>query len=228
MNREKVLHSERLATIGKFAGIMGHELRYPLGIIRNSVYYLNMRLKENMDDKVKKHIRILETEIDKCDKIISDVLGFASLKPPSLIKSDINYVVSESLSKLKIPKSVSVKTDLADNLPRLLIDASQIEQVFLNMISNAVEAMPCGGRLSVKTYQNGKSISILFKDTGCGIPPENLNRLFEPLFSSKAKGIGLGLAASQVIIDGHKGRIEVESKTGKGAVFKIRLPKQGR
>ncbi len=222
--QENLQRLEKLAAIGKLAGIMGHEIRNPLGVIRNSIYFLNMKLKESLDEKVKRHMDILETEIDGCDKIISDVLEFARTKPPSFTTEEINNVVQEVLSKSNIPKTIKVQTDLGKNFSKLNIDIAQIKQVFSNIISNAIEAMPKGGELSVTISQTDSFISIAFKDTGVGIPKENIDKLFTPLFSTKTKGLGLGLAACQNIISAHQGKIEFESNEGQGATFIIKLP----
>ncbi len=220
---DKLAREEKLAVIGKLAGIMGHEIRNPLGVIRNSIYFLTMKFKENMDEKVKKHMDILETEVVACDKIISDVLEFARTRPPSLTEVEINSVIETVLSNANIPKTIKVQADLGENLPKLNIDIAQVKQVFSNLISNAIEAMPEGGELRVTTSQIDSFISVALKDTGVGISKENIDKLFTPLFSTKTKGLGLGLAACQNIISAHKGKIEFESKEGQGTTFIIKL-----
>ncbi|MDP3729277.1 MAG: ATP-binding protein [bacterium] len=221
---DKLVREEKLATIGKLAGIMGHEIRNPLGVIRNSIYFLNIKFKESIDEKVRRHMEILETEIDSCDKIISDVLEFARTRPPSLTEAEINSVVEAVLSKTNIPKTIKVQADLGENLPKINIDIAQVKQVFSNIISNAIEAMPKGGELRVTTSLIDSFISIALKDTGVGIPKENIDKLFTPLFSTKTKGLGLGLAACQNIISAHHGKIEFESQEGQGTAFIIKLP----
>lgn len=216
--------SRKLATIGKLAATMNHEIKNILWIIINSVYFLNMRLKGSMDEKVKKHLNILQTEINNANKIISDILSFVRIKSPSYIKTEINSVVKESIFRASIPKIVKTQTKLGKNLPKIKIDIAQIKQVFLNIIINAFDAMPKGGELKITTKQSDKFISIAFKDTSVGIPKENIKKIFDPLFTTKAKGFGLGLAGCQDIINGHKGKIEVESHEGKGATFTIKLP----
>lgn len=222
--QERLVRSKKLAAIGKVAGMMAHEIRNPLGVIRSSVYFLNMKLKESMDEKVKKHLDILQTEIDASDKIISDVLTFAHIEAPTLEEAEINCVVKEVLSKATIPKTVRVKADLGERLPKILVDAAQIKQVFSNIILNAVQAMPDGGELKISTNQTDKFIAVSFKDSGCGISRENLDNIFEALVSTKAKGVGLGLTTCQSIIEGHRGKIEVESEVNKGTTFTITLP----
>src|ERR1035437_9836300 len=227
MTTDKLVRVEKLAVLGRLAGIMGHEIRNPIWVIRNSIYFLNMKFKGSMDEKVKSHMNILQTEINICDKIIYDILEFARTKPSFFTEAEINIVVEAVLSKANIPEIINVKTDLGKNLPKLNIDRVQIEQVFSNIIYNAIEAMPKGGELSVTTLQTDTFVSIAFKDTGVGIAKENTGKIFEPLFSTKAKGLGLGLVACQNIVNAHHGKIGFESKEGQGTTFTIKLPIAG-
>ncbi|MBM4464606.1 MAG: PAS domain S-box protein [Chloroflexi bacterium] len=237
--QERLLRAERLAAIGQLGASVGHELRNPLGIIKNSIYYINMKLSE-ADEKVKKHLGIIENEVARSDKIINDLMNFARDQKVALRKTHINTIVRDALSRTRVPDSVVVITHLDEDLPPLMADPSQLEQVFINMISNAVQAVSEGGRLEITTKAEEGFIVTEFKDTGCGIPEENLEKIFEPLFTTKAKGIGLGLAVSKQIIEAHKGSIEVESlwtglrphtepvevtgEMGKGTTFRVRLP----
>jgi two-component system NtrC family sensor kinase len=237
--QEQLIRTERLAAIGQLAASVGHELRNPLGIINNSVYYLNMKLRD-ADEKMKKHLKIMEREILSSNKIINDLLGFTRERKPTLKEADINVIVEDALSRTAVPNKVAVITKLGENLPPLMADPNQIQQVFINLISNAAQAMTSsgsvetsnGGRLEIATKVEGGFIVTEFKDNGCGIPEENLGRLFEPLFTTKAKGIGLGLAVSRSLVEGHGGTIEVESPSAglgageveRGTTFRVRLP----
>ena len=229
--QERLLRAERLAAIGQLGASVGHELRNPLGIIKNSAYYINTKLKDT-DEKVKKHLRIIESEISRSNKIISDLMNFARDKKLALQKTQINAIVQDALSRTTGPDTVTVITELGGDLPPLMADSSQIQQVFINLISNAVQAMTSpsqvetrnGGRLVISTRTEDGFIVTEFKDNGCGISEENLGRLFEPLFTTKTKGIGLGLAVSKRIIEAHEGNIEVESEIGKGTTFAVKLP----
>ncbi len=169
-------------------------------------------------------MQIMETEIDAADKIISYILGFARIKEPTLQDVDINSVLQETLAKADISKTIKVQAHLGENFPKLKVDVLQIKQVFSNLISNALQAMPQGGELIVTTGKTNTSLSIAFSDTGVGISKENLNKLFNPLFTTKAKGIGLGLIICQIIVEGHRGKIEVVSQEGKGSTFTVTLP----
>ena len=223
--QDRIINSEKLATIGKLAGVMGHEIRNPLGIIRNSIYYLNMILKKSKQEKVKKHLDILQIEINNADKIISDVLGFARIKAPTLAEHDINNLIKKTVATTPdIPRSIKVKTDFGKELPKVFVDDTQMKLVFSNMIINAVQSMPNGGELKIATNQVNGSCVVAFRDLGCGISEENLNNVFEPLFTTKAKGIGLGLTGCKSIVENHKGRIEIQSEVNKGTTFMVKLP----
>lgn len=208
--QDRLIRTERLATIGQLGASVGHELRHPLSVISNSVYYLNMRLR-NADEKLKKHLRIMEREITVTDKIISELLSFTRGKRPSLQKAQVNTIIQDALSRIMVPEKVTVVTELAEGLPSLMADSDQIEQVFINMISNAVQAMSNEGRLEIATRMDDGFVVTEFTDTGCGVSEENMKKLFEPLFTTKATGVGLGLVVSKRIVEAHGGSIEVES-----------------
>ena len=176
------------------------------------------------DEKVRKHLGIIDKEIARANKIIRDLMDFARVREPTLQKVDANHLVMEAISRSQIPENVEVITRLKKELPLLRADPDQIEQVFINLILNAAQAMPDGGRLEIATRAEDGFILIEFKDHGCGIPEEDLGKLFEPLFTTKTKGIGLGLAISKQLIEAHQGSIEVASEVGKGATFRVRLP----
>ena len=221
--QEQLVLAGRLAAIGQLGASVGHELRNPLGNIKNSIYYINMKIGD-ADEKIRKHLRIMEKEIATANKIINDLLGFARDKKPTLQKTEINTIVQDALSRTTVPDAVAVITELGECLPPLMADPDQIGQVFINLIVNAAQAMSDGGRLKIATRAEDGFIVTEFKDNGCGIPDENLGRLFEPLFTTKAKGIGLGLAVSKQLVEAHKGTIEVKSQVGKGTTFRVKLP----
>jgi len=214
--QERLVRSEKLAVLGQLAGGVSHELRNPLGAIKNAVYFLNMALQEP-EPEVKETLEILEKEVGTSERIISSLLEFARPKPPTRRQVDINDVVREALSRTTVPESVEVVSQLDERLPLILADPDQLGQVFGNIVLNGIQAMPEGGRLTVKTSEvSGRLpksgwVAVSFTDTGVGIPKENLEKIFEPLFTTKAKGIGLGLALVKMLVEGHGGSIEVES-----------------
>ena len=214
--QQRLLRSEKLAVLGQLAGGVGHELRNPLGAIKNAAYFLNMAL-EKPEPEVKETLEILEQEVASSERIISSLLGFARPKPPTLRKVDINSIIQEALSRASVPENVEAVSQLDKTVPTILADPDQLGQVFGNIILNAVQAMPEGGKLTIKSEVPAPEwVNISFTDTGIGIPKENLTKLFEPLFTTKAKGIGLGLAVTKTLVEGLGGTIEAQSEVGKG------------
>ncbi len=221
----KLIRSEKLAALGKLASMVGHELRTPLGVIKNSTYFLRMKLSETVEDeKVKEHLNILDAEVNTSDRIITDILIYGRIKEPELARTNINHVVKECLSAVGVPENIEVATELNSELPEILADRAQLRQVFSNIISNAVQSMPEGGRLDIRSIGKDEFIEVDIADTGQGIPKENLNKIFEAFFSTTGTGTGLGLTVCQSMIEGHGGSIEVESEVGKGTKFMVKLP----
>ena len=222
--QDTLVRHERLAALGELAGGVAHELRNPLGAIKNAAYFLNMAL-EDPDPEVSETIEILNREVTGSQKILNDLLGFARPQQPNLQKVDINNVVQQALSRAATPENVEVDIQQGEALPTVLGDPDQLSQVFGNIIGNAIQAMPQGGRLLVASAaQSPGRLSVSFADTGEGIRQENMKKIMEPLFTTKAKGIGLGLALARRLVGEHGGSIEVESEVGKGATFTVTLP----
>jgi signal transduction histidine kinase len=222
-SQEQLLKSERLASIGQLAASMAHEIRNPLGVIKNVSYYLKMNLPDT-DEKVKKHLKILDGELATSNKIITDLLNFSSGKPPTLAKTDLSSVIENSVSRARIPENIEVKMRLSKKIHGLRADKEQLQRVFLNLITNAVQAMPDGGLLKINSLLEGESAVVYISDTGGGISKEDQSKIFEPLYTTKAKGIGLGLALTKQIVDMHDGAIQVESEVGTGTKFIVKLP----
>lgn len=221
--QEQLIRKERLAVLGKLAGGLGHELRNPLGAIKNALHYLDM-VMEKPAPQVQEALAIMKKEVTTSERIISGLLEFARPKPPSRQEVDVNDLVREALSRTATPENVEMVTLLAP-LPTISADPTQLGQVFTNIILNAFQATPKGGRLLVKSRRAGpKWVAISFADTGIGIPKEDLPKVFQPLFTTKARGTGLGLAVCKTIVEGHGGSIEVESNVDKGSTFTVRLP----
>ncbi len=222
--QDELIRGEKLAILGQMAGGVGHELRNPLGAIKNAAYFLNMALEEP-EPEVKETLDILEKEVLTSERIISSLLGFARCKPPVRRKVGLKDCVQEALSRVVVPDKVDVVSQLDERLPTILADPDQLLQVFGNIILNAIQAMPEGGKLVLGAeVQSQGLIALSFSDTGIGIPKENLAKLFEPLFTTKAKGIGLGMAITKTLVEGNGGTIEVHSEVGKGSTFTVKLP----
>lgn len=220
--QEKLVEVERLAALGTLAAGVGHELRNPLAVIKNSAYFLKTKI-QGPDAKVRKHLDILDREVSVSERIISDLLSFSKAQEPILRDADIHKVAEEALSTVEIPDNVRVIKDLDSNMGSFPSDPEYLRQVLANLISNAVQAMPTGGELRVGTKGEGDHILITVADTGSGIPRENLSKIFEPFFTTKAKGVGLGLAVAKRLVDKLGGQILVDSTVGEGTKFLVEM-----
>jgi len=219
---------EKLAAIGELATMVGHDLRNPLQSIENATYYLKnecARKCNPIPQQAKTMLQVISNSISYADKIIRDLQDFSSIKKPTLKKRDINTIVKEALAHVKATGNVEFRKELS-LLPEIEIDEDQMKRVFLNLITNAVQAMETGGKLTISTKKTSDSIEVSFRDTGIGIPKENMDKIFKPLFTTKSKGMGMGLAICKKFVEAHSGSIEVESEAAKGTTFTVKLPIQ--
>ncbi len=222
--QERLTRSKKLTVLGQLAAGVGHELRNPLGSIKNCAYFLNMVLGKS-EPEVKETLEILEMEVLSSERIISSLLDFARAKPPIKRKANINNIIQDSLTRASIPKNIKLTRKLDKELPDILADPDQLGQVFGNIILNAIQALHEGGKLIIKSKNlSPKWAVVSFTDTGSGISKDTMGKLFEPLFTTKAKGIGLGLAVTKTMVEAHGGTIDVESEVGKGSTFTVHLP----
>ena len=225
--QEAIIRNERLAALGQLAGSVGHEIRNPLGIIKNAGYFLNMKIETIEDELVKENINIINRETDIAAKIVSDLLDFARIKEPERKKTDINELIRETLKRSLVADRVTVVTNFADNISPVSIDPLQVGQVFLNLIENGIQAMKKGGTLRISTRVTEKATDVVFIDNGCGIPKKNLDKIFEPLFTTKTRGIGLGLSISKSLANANGADILVDSEEGAGSKFVVRFEDLG-
>jgi signal transduction histidine kinase len=214
--------SQRLATIGELSVMVAHDLRNPLQGIRFAVDCLKNE-KSSTPERRARIIGLIESDVRYSEKIVEDLLGYSGEIRLDLSETDPKTLMSSSLSHMSIPQTVQIE-DLTQDTPRIMLDADKICRVFDNLIQNAIEAMPEGGKLTVRSQVNDKTLQILFNDTGRGIAPENLSKLFTPLFTTKAKGMGFGLTNCRRIVEAHNGKISVESTLDVGTTFRIDLP----
>jgi PAS domain S-box-containing protein len=221
--QEQLIVSEKLAAIGKLAAAFSHDIRNPLAVIKNSICFLEMRLKETTDNKVLKHIKILAEEINYANIMVNDLLDFTRKNPPRPQKADLNKVLDRALSSVSKPENIQVSMRFGE-IPPMQIDEAQMQRVFANMILNAIQAMSNGGKLSVSTARDHELVEVIFSDNGTGITEEDLQKIFVPFFSTKPNGVGLGLSICKQIVEGHGGRITIKSKVGLGTTFSIKLP----
>jgi len=230
--QEKLVRQERLATLGQLAGSVGHELRNPLGVISNAIYFLKLT-QPNASDKVKEYLDIIEKETHTSDKIVTDLLDFTRIKSMDRQPVSVSELLRQTRERYAIPPAISVAFEIPADLPQIYVDPQHIIQVLINLISNACQSMiPTGsgtgalnlGKLTISAAAQSAMIKIAVQDTGAGIIPENMQKIFEPLYTTKIKGIGLGLAVSRKLTEANGGRIEVESGAGKGSTFTVYLP----
>jgi signal transduction histidine kinase len=219
---EKLIKAERLAAIGELAGIIGHDLRNPLQGIRSAVYYL----KAHSSDQSKVNREMLE-EIDGCidrsDKIINDLIEYAQIINLEALPTDPKILVLNALARVKAPPNITVVDETSDK-PILTVDSNRIERVFEGIIKNAYDAMPDGGKLTVSCRKSFSKAVFDFQDTGSGMDQETLSKMWTPLFTTKAKGMGLGLAICRRIVEAHGGSITAKSARGKGTTITVTLP----
>ncbi len=226
--QEQLLRTEKLAAVGTLASGVSHELRNPLSSIKNAVFLLKRKLSRkvipDIDEKVVQFLDIMDKEIDRSTTIINDLLGFTRVAKPTRTRSNITIVIDEALSRVKIAENIKLSKGLQSDLPMVTIDPNQVGRVLINLIENACQAMTDGGELQISASKSKVFVEIEIGDSGCGIPEKEVKKIFDPLFTTKPKGTGMGLAVCHGIIDKHNGSIEVKSQEGKGTNMIIKLP----
>jgi signal transduction histidine kinase len=213
---------ERLATIGQVAAGVAHELRNPLNVIKTSVYYL-VNARSAAPEKVGDHLERIGRQVDLADGVITALSDFARLPIPDLKPAAVADCVQESLQAETLPDNVTLTIDCPESLPKVLVDLRQVRIALGNLIRNARDAMPDGGSLKISARAHDLGVEVAVADSGAGIPPENLLLIMEPFFTTKSRGIGLGLALARAILDKNKGDLRVVSEVGRGSTFFVRL-----
>ena len=226
---EELRRKDRLAALGELSAGVAHEIRNPLGIIKNSAQVLQDKFKDK-DTKSRELSKFIIEEVDRLNKVVTNFLDFARPQKPNLTGRKIAPIISRALELMQseiLKRKIKVANKHEDNLPPVLADEELLAQVFLNIISNAIQAMPDGGRLMVSSKSGAGSykdlVEISFTDTGCGIPAQDLDKIFNPFFSNKEGGVGLGLSIVHKIVESHGGKISVHSRAGEGTTFTIHL-----
>jgi signal transduction histidine kinase len=229
-NEEQLIQAEKLTSLGQMAASIAHEINNPLAGVLVYTKLLSKKLADNTSRKEESldYLSKMESEISRCSRIIRNLLDFARQTQPTLVPVDINQVLEKVLSlvghQAQLQK-VEVVKEFSPSLPNVVADFNQLQQVFTNLILNAIQAMPDGGRLTLNSLVVDSEVKVDVQDTGCGIPQENMVKLFTPFFTTKeeGKGVGLGLAVVHGIIERHRGRIKIQSKVGKGTTFSVFL-----
>ncbi len=229
--QEHLIRVEKLAAVGQLAAGVGHELRNPLAAVRNAHAYLAKRLarpEEAVTDvRVPQFLALMDRELNTCARIISDLLDFARESPMSLQPCPLRPLVDEALGVVPVREGVSVLNQVPEALPVPTLDREQFRQVIINLVQNAVEAMPAerGGQVVVSAEGGEREpLRVRVVDDGSGIPAEVLPRIFEPLFTTKTRGTGLGLPIVALRVQRHGGTLHVTSQPGQGSEFVIQLP----
>jgi PAS domain S-box-containing protein len=235
---EKLLHQDKMSSLGKLSASVVHEINNPIAGILNLTMLMQRiaeeeALGQNQIDQFKQYLRLMETETRRTSRIVSNLLAFARQSKMEPKRVSLNRLIEQTLflnSNLLKIDGVKVVNQLDPDLPDLLGSEDQLQQVFMNLVSNATEAMEAtgGGVLTIESRHilSENSLLINFKDTGPGIPEENISKLFEPFFTTKkkGKGVGLGLSVAYGIIQEHGGSIYVKSEAGRGTTFQVKLP----
>jgi signal transduction histidine kinase len=214
---------ERLATIGQVAGGIAHELRNPLNVVKTSVYYL-LNARNPSEEKVRSHLDRIDRQVGMADGVITALHNFARLPLPELQAVPIASFLEDLLELTGLPENIEVNRQIEDGVPPILGDPHQLRIAFGNLIRNARDAMPDGGQLTVAARERDGVVHLDIRDTGKGIPPEDQSRILEPLYTTKARGIGLGLSITRAIVEKHEGQLSFTSEPGQGTTFTVSLP----
>ena len=220
---ERLLRAERLAAIGETAAMIGHDLRNPLQAISTAIYVLRKELTPSTTEKTREMFEVIEDSVAYSDRIVRGLLEYSQELKLEPSETTPRLMVSDAVRQVEIPKNIVI-SDLTSDEPKIRVDTAKIRRIFVNLIEDAVDAMPNGGELTILSNRSDNSLIVKFTDTGPGIPENVLRDLWKPLVTTKPKGIGLGLAICKRIAEAHGGSITVESKVGEGTTFTLKLP----
>ena len=234
-DQTRILHQDKMMSLGRLAASVVHEINNPLSGILNYLRLMNRvlgqgPLAEDRRKKFQRYLDLVETETNRCSQIISSLLSFSRVSPPAFgqiqIDDLIRHCIILSQHKLEL-SNIRLESSIPENLPPIEGDFNQLQQCVINLIFNAIDAMPDGGTLNISSHHDSDRgvVVVIVKDSGRGISSQDLPRIFEPFFTTKSEGYGVGLGLSTVygIIERHKGNITVESRPGEGAAFMIEL-----
>ena len=225
----QVRRSDRLAALGQLSAGLAHELRNPLGVIRGSAELLAKNVSAE-NELAREMATFIAGEVDRTNALVTRFLEFARPSPLHCSRADLHAVIGEALNQVRrsLPgggNSYHLETDFCKDLGPFSFDPELMERVFFNLLQNGVQAMPGGGTLRVTTICDGNMADVTIADTGAGVAPENIESIFNPFFTTKPDGVGLGLAIVSKIVDDHGGKITVSSEPGRGTTFHVRLPR---
>ncbi|MGD6852383.1 MAG: ATP-binding protein [Candidatus Bathyarchaeia archaeon] len=219
----KLLKAERLAAIGELAGIIGHDLRNPMQGIMGATHVLRTHAKEVADAECIEMLNEIDDCIRRSDKIINDLIEYSQVLKLQPMLTDPKSLIARVISQLTTPANIEV-IDKTTAEPTLMVDDRIIQRAFVSIIKNAYDAMPNGGKLTIKNHRDRKNVVFTFQDTGEGMNEATLEKLWTPLFTTKAKGMGFGLSVCKRFIEAHGGSVAAETRLGQGSIFKVVLP----
>jgi PAS domain S-box-containing protein len=215
---ERLVKAERFAAIGELSGMIGHDLRNPLAGIKNAIYFLKKKGQTISEAQTKEMFEIIDKAIDHSDKIINDLLDYSREMHLELIKYSARTLVDETMQEIQVPERIKIVNRVQQE-DLVWVNPDKMLRVFINLVNNAIDAMPEKGTLEISSCHRDCWIDIVFADTGMGIPEETMQKIFTPLFTTKAQGMGFGLAICKRIIEAHGGTIKVKTKLNQGTTF---------
>ena len=214
---------KRLTAIGELSARVAHDLRNPLSVIKNTVELIQLELGENQNEKIKNKFERVTRAVTRINHQVENVLDFVREKPLKFESTSLNSILNFVIDRINVPSNVII------NLPKddlkIMCDFEKLEIVFINLITNAIQAMSNKGEITIRAKDNGSNYVIEVEDNGPGISNEHLLKIFDPLFTTRQIGTGLGLPSCKTIVEAHKGKIEVTNLPRKGTIFRIELPK---
>ena len=221
--QRELVRKEKLATLGQVSGGIAHEIRNPLNVVKTSIYYL-INAKNPSEEKIEEHLERIDRQVLLIDNVVTALTDVARLPEPSLVSTNLQSVMNDIIRTANLPPEIKIENHIDGDVPDVLVDANQIPIVFRNLIRNARDAMPEGGAITMSVERVDQMLHIKITDEGIGIATEHIDKIMEPLYSTKARGMGLGLAISKTIVQKNKGDLTVTSTPGIGTTFTVSLP----
>lgn len=218
----ELVAKERLATLGQIAGGIAHEIRNPLNAVRTSVYYL-LHARNPSSEKVREHLERIDRQVSNINQVVTALSDVARLPEAQLVRVDIVELIDEVVRSVSLPSRIQVQREVVGAVPAVWGDPLQLPLLFRNLVRNARDAIAADGTLTVRIETTSQTVRITIADTGIGISPEDLPRITEPLYSTKARGMGLGLAIARAIVDKNQGVLSITSQVGQGSQFAVEL-----
>jgi PAS domain S-box-containing protein len=220
--QDELVRKERLAVLGQLAGSVAHQIRNPLAAIKNAASVLKRSTGEEV--VVAQMLSTIDDEVRHANQIVTDLLDYARVRPPTTRPIDVGYLIQTALDGQHVPPDVRVTLQVPD-LPPVQVDADQVQMALANLVRNALDAMPDGGALTLSAELDERDVIVVVEDSGSGVRPEVQKRLFEPLVTTKPRGLGLGLTTARILLENQGGSVAYCERGGPGTRFKVRLPR---